>query len=83
VRLWVNGGERVGGGGDANTPSGSNGGENRKPLIDEWVSSGEEPREHRKGVFLLGGRAYPIKLEFFRFKDKTASVSLKWKPPHG
>jgi hypothetical protein len=54
-----------------------------EPLIDEWVSSGPEVREHRKSITLLGGRAYPVKLEVFRFKDKTASVALQWKPPHG
>jgi hypothetical protein len=53
------------------------------PLIDAWVSSGREPRETRQGIFLLGGRWYPIKLDLFKFKDKTASVALAWKPPHG
>ena len=53
------------------------------PLIDAWVSSGREPRETRQSIFLLGGRSYPIKLDLFKFKDKTASVALQWKPPHG
>src|SRR5207247_5585006 len=26
---------------------------------------------------------YPIRLDLFKFKDKTASISLQWKPPHG
>lgn len=57
-----------------------------RPLIDAWVSSSRdsgEPREHRQVIFLLGGRAYPLKLDVFRYKDKTASIALKWKPPHG
>ena len=80
VRLWLNaddGGNRDRGDTGGGTRSGD------EPLVDEWVSSGAEPREHRRRVFLLGGRAYPIRLEVFRFKDKTSSIALKWKPPHG
>jgi hypothetical protein len=33
------------------------------PLIDAWVKSGDD-REHRATIRLLGGRPYPIKLEF-------------------
>ncbi|MDA1275994.1 MAG: DUF1592 domain-containing protein [Verrucomicrobia bacterium] len=51
-------------------------------LIDAWVSSGEM-REQTARVFLLGGRQYPLRLEFFKYKEKTASVRLEWKPPHG
>jgi hypothetical protein len=55
----------------------------RQPaLIDLWVSSGE-PRVETAKVFLLGGRAYPLRLDYFKFKDKTAAVRLEWKPPHG
>lgn len=52
------------------------------PLIDAWVSSGTEPREHRETVRLLGGRAYPIQIDYFKFKEKTASIAVSWKPPH-
>ncbi|WP_131989222.1 DUF1592 domain-containing protein [Chthoniobacter flavus] len=52
-------------------------------LVDAWVSSGPDVREEKRTVFLLGGRAYPISLEFFKFKDKTASIELLWKTPHG
>ena len=45
-------------------------------LIDAWVSSGTEVREEKKSVFLLGGRSYPLALEFFKFKEKTASIAL-------
>ncbi len=64
------------------------------PLIDAWVKSGND-NEYRGSIQLLGGRAYPIRLEFSkatqgvqeqRFKDKVpeqkASMQLAWKPPH-
>lgn len=56
-------------------------GEGEKALIDAWVSSGEM-RSTTGRLFLIGGRRYPIRLEFFKYKDKTASVKLEWKPPH-
>ena len=55
----------------------------KKALIDGWVSAGPEVREEKKSVFLLGGRTYPLALDFFKFTEKTASVQLLWKPPHG
>jgi len=55
----------------------------KKNLIDAWVSSGSEVREEKKSIYLVGGRAYPLALEFFKFKEKTASIHLQWKPPHG
>src|SRR5690606_38321318 len=51
-------------------------------LIDGWVSSGEM-RELTTRVFLLGGRQYPLRVEFFKYKEETASIRLEWKPPHG
>jgi hypothetical protein len=54
-----------------------------KPLIDAWVSSGPAVREERASLYLLGGRAYPITLDHFKFREKTASLQLLWKPPHG
>ena len=53
-----------------------------KPILDAWVSDGRM-KEHRVSVRLLGGRAVPIALDFFKWKDKTASIELRWKPPHG
>ncbi len=54
---------------------------NREPLIDAWVKSGDDT-EYRESIFLIGGRVYPIKLEYFRSKqEKTASVKLEWRPP--
>lgn len=52
------------------------------PLIDGYVASGGEPSDHRASIKLLGGRLYPMRLEWFKYKDKTASVELRWKPPH-
>jgi mono/diheme cytochrome c family protein len=65
----------------------------RRPLIDAWVKSGSDT-EYRGSLFLLGGRAYPLRLEFSKAKQgvddsKTnkrpatkASITLEWKPPH-
>ncbi len=53
------------------------------PLIDAGVASGAM-NEHKSSIRLLGGRAYPVRLENFKaVKDKTAFVALQWKPPHG
>ncbi len=53
----------------------------QQPLIDAWVASGGL-QEHRATIRLLGGRVYPIRLQFFKFKIKTASIKLTWVPPH-
>lgn len=62
------------------------------PLVDAWVASGGE-REHRATLFLLGGRAYPVRLEFSKANQGVdsrkhehpthAAIALLWKPPHG
>ena len=62
------------------------------PTIDAYVQSGDDT-EHRGGVFLLGGRAYPLRLEFSKAnqgvddakkeKQSPATVHLLWSPPHG
>ncbi len=51
------------------------------PLIDAWVRSGDA-KDHRATLFLVGGRQYPLRLEYFKFKDPTASIHLLWKRPH-
>ena len=55
-----------------------------RPLIDAWVRSGSDV-DHRETIHLIGGRVYPLKLEFFKSKDDktttTASIALMWKPP--
>jgi hypothetical protein len=61
-------------------------------LIDAFVKSGDGT-ENRASVFLLGGRSYPLRVEFSKSnqgvdKDRrgpsvNTSVSLLWKPPQG
>jgi hypothetical protein len=65
----------------------------KRPLIDAWVKSGSDT-EHHGSIFLLGGRVYPLRLEFSKAKQgvddsKTnkrpatkASIALEWKQPH-
>jgi len=52
-------------------------------LIDAWVSAGPKVREEKKSLYLLGGRAYALRLDHFKFKEQSASIELWWKPPHG
>ena len=54
--------------------------ETEQPFIDAAVRSGDQ-REYRESVRLLAGRAVRMRLEFFKAKEKTASIRLKWKPP--
>lgn len=49
-------------------------------LIDAWVRSGDA-REHRATVYLIGGRWYPLRIEYFKFKDPAASIHLLWRRP--
>lgn len=55
----------------------------KKPVIDGWVAPNNEVREQKGSLFLLGGRAYPLRLEFFKYKEKAALIELLWKPPYG
>ncbi|MEY4445183.1 MAG: hypothetical protein RL444_296 [Verrucomicrobiota bacterium] len=57
-------------------------GNEKNALIDLWVSSGKS-RSAQAPIFLLGGRSYPVKIEFFKYKDKTAALKLEWRPPGG
>jgi hypothetical protein len=54
-----------------------------KAMIDGWVAPNNELREMSAKIFLLGGRAYPLNLNFFKYKEKAAAIELLWKPPHG
>lgn len=59
--------------------------DSQRPLIDAWVRSGVV-NDEKGTIHLLGGRHYPIRLEFFKSKqakEQAASISLRWKPPHG
>ena len=53
----------------------------QKPLIDAWVKSGDE-LDHVASIRLLGGRVYPIRLDYSKFQSKSATVALHWQPPH-
>jgi hypothetical protein len=55
--------------------------DNRVPLIDAWVASGNTTRT-RASLRLLGGRQYPLRLDLFKHKEPSASIRLKWRPPH-
>ena len=72
VRLWVNAPAEGGRGRGA-----------QAPLVDGWVSSGNEERAVEASAVLPGGFAVPVRLEFFKYKEKTASVRLQWREPHG
>jgi mono/diheme cytochrome c family protein len=63
------------------------------PLIDAWVKSGTD-LDHKGSVFLLGGRAYAVRLEFSKARQGVqkkdavpkpvhAAVAFLWKRPRG
>ena len=52
------------------------------PLLDGWVRSGDKT-DHVESVFLLGGRTYPLRIDFHKRKDPSAAVRLSWEPPDG
>lgn len=52
-------------------------------LIDAWVSSGSADRVETVRVFLLGGRNYPFRLDYFKYMDRRGAVRLEWKQPDG
>jgi hypothetical protein len=66
----------------------------KRPLIDAWVKSGNDT-EYRATLFLVGGRAYPLRLEYSKAKQGVndskkkksnrpavkSSITLLWKPP--
>src|SRR5439155_18475545 len=68
--------------------------DNNRPLIDAWVKSGKDT-EFKGTLFLIGGRVYPLRLEFSKAKQgvddskkqkekppsKPASIALLWKRP--
>ncbi|MBO0700171.1 MAG: DUF1592 domain-containing protein, partial [Zavarzinella sp.] len=64
-----------------------------RPLIDAWVKSGTDT-DHRGSVYLLGGRAYAVRLEFSKARQGVqkkdavpkpvhAAVAFLWKRPRG
>jgi hypothetical protein len=61
----------------------NNRGEEGRHLIDAYVAPHNDWREEKATIYLLGGRAYPIKLDYFKYKEKGGGIELWWKPPHG
>jgi mono/diheme cytochrome c family protein len=57
--------------------------DSEKAFIDGWVSAGPTVREEKKSIYLVGGRAYRLMLDHFKFKEQSASIELWWTPPHG
>jgi hypothetical protein len=64
-----------------------------RPLIDAWVMSGKDT-EFRGSLYLIAGRAYPLRLEFSKAKQgvddskkgkapppKPAFITLAWQRP--
>jgi hypothetical protein len=68
----------------------------KRPLIDAWVKSGKDT-EYKATLYLVGGRSYPLRLEYSKAKQGVddskkkkakepppvkSSIALLWKPPH-
>lgn len=51
-------------------------------LIDANVRSGDGT-QYSASIYLLSGRLYSLNMKWFTFQEKTASIKLSWKPPHG
>ncbi len=65
--------------------------DSRQALADGYVKSGSD-NEYKGTLFLLGGRSYPIRVDFSKAlqgvkdknpKPKPAFVELLWQPPQG
>lgn len=53
------------------------------PLIDAVVKTGDTD-EYRQSIFLVGGRVYPIQVEFNKSTaEKVGRFQLMWKRPQG
>jgi hypothetical protein len=53
----------------------------RIPFIDGKVRAGNDA-EYRRSMFMIGGRAYPLRLDFSKFNGKSAEIRLRWKAPN-
>ncbi len=54
--------------------------EMQRPFIDAGVRSGSRS-QRRESIRLLGGRWYPLRIEFNKGKKEKGQIALKWKPP--
>lgn len=61
------------------------GGKGREEVaaIDGWVSTGDQPRVEEARLPLVGGRAYPLRIQYLSYGQKSASLRFEWKPPGG
>jgi nitrate/TMAO reductase-like tetraheme cytochrome c subunit len=61
------------------------GGKGREEVatIDGWVSRGDEPRTEEARIPLVGGRPYPLRIQYLSYGQKSASFRFEWKPPGG
>jgi hypothetical protein len=71
VRMWVNHPRKEEGPAYTSEPT---------PLIDGLVRAGEEV-VYRETIRLIGGRAYPLRIDFLRFAEPQGYIRLKWKRP--
>lgn len=72
VRVWINA---------------EPGGTAADATLDVNVSNPKNP-DHRVTVRLLGGRAYPLAIDYWALPEKAGdapvpALALRWKPPHG
>jgi mono/diheme cytochrome c family protein len=51
------------------------------PFIDGKVRAGNDA-EYRKTMFMIGGRPYPLRLDFSKFNGKSGEMRQRWKAPH-
>jgi hypothetical protein len=79
ARLYLNG---IPQDGDGNHRDDS-GGKRQEAFIDAWVSSGANVRENGQRIFLLAGRTYPLRLDYFKYKEKNGMIRVEWKRPRG
>lgn len=61
----------------------NNPGQEGQQLIDAYVAPHNDWREESASLYLLGGRAYPLRLQYFKYLEKAGGIELWWKPPYG
>ena len=52
----------------------------RRPLIDGAVRSGDVP-EYHASIYLLGGRSYPVRIRLNKDEEDGAALRWEWQPP--
>lgn len=66
-----------------NTDPGDENDPRRGATIDGWVTTGQDIRDESAKIYLLGGRAYPLRLDYFKYKEKLGYIRFEWKTPKG